>query len=356
MTGWRLRAVASEAMANLGSAQMRTVLTGILIASTLGALTWAELAFSADVKRRAEEFAAAGGYIAVVGGPAGIDASRCERLRERDWVLSVGSATGAGVVSVASAPGIAFARFTGSRGIVEVWDPRAPVEADSRGGYVVGAAAADELGLITGSYIRVGAEGPARVTVIDPANRNEFAMRGFLDVVPASGRADQCWVEVEPGQLTPALAALPALLGAEEAEARPVIDRGEFGVDPAQLLDGRLQRWAWLLIAGIGIATMALMSLFRRSESAVYRAFGLSRTGLLLMVQLETLVLVVGSYLIACSLALLIYGLAFGPPDFDQIALALRSSGMAAAAIVAVGPLMASAAGRGSPAALLKER
>lgn len=353
-SGWRLAAVIGEALANYASSRARTLVLLVGVGAMLAALSWAELNFSAEVKDQAQRFAAAGGYVAVVVGPAGLAASSCEQLRWDPRVVRAGGLRDGGQVTTSNAPGVPFQRYEVTGGMIEVLDPSAP--ATSRGGYRVGLAAAEELGLATGSWVSADGGPIAPAVVINPSARDPFAARAFIDLVPPMGQIDQCWVEFYPEFFEAGLVGLPAAFAPEEAEARRAVDRGEFSVDPAEVFAGRLDRWGWLPVGFVASAMIALMALFRRSESAVYRAFGLSRLGLLIMHQVETMALVAVALILASVWAGMAYAVAAGVPDLDQVVVALRTSGKAAALILIIGPMAGAWAAGGSPASLLKER
>jgi hypothetical protein len=319
-----------------------------------GALAWAELAFSAAVKEQAHRFEAAGGTVAVIDGPDGLDAAACEEMRWDPRSVAAGGVRGAGQIGATSAPGTFFERWEVTGDAVTVWDPG--FASPLRQGYVAGRAAAAELGLVDGGWLLVDAQESAPVAVADPAMRNRFAGRAILEPVAPSGRLSQCWMEFEPDYFEAGLRWLPAQFAPDQVQARRAVSRGEFGVDPAELLAGRPQRWAWLPIGVIGAAMFTLVAFFRRSETALYRAFGLPSRGLLIMHQLEAVIVVAAALLISFLWATVAHSLTDALPDPDQLALALRSTLLAGALVSVVGPLGARLAGTGSPATLLKER
>lgn len=126
--------------------------------------------------------------------------------------------------------------------------------------------------------------------------------------------------------------------------------------DPAALLANRPQRDAWVVVAAIAVAIVTLIALFRRAETAVYRAFGLPMHGVLIAAQVETAALVAAAYLAAVAWTGSLFVPGSGVPGWDQAALALRTAGKAALATAVVAPVLAAVAGSGSPASLLKER
>lgn len=353
-SGWRLRTIVHEALANLGASGIRGGVVGIALSTMVAGLVSAELATAADVKDQVRRFDAAGGRVAVVDGPDGLAADRCEELRWRPFVSAAGGWRRTGQRSALNAPRVPFELWEITGDIVRVWDPRSSTP--SRPGYVVGRAVAQEIGLRDGAWLGLDGMPAAPVTVADPSDRNPLAARAILDPVAPSGRLAQCWVELVANALPAALSYLPAHFAPDEVEARPLTSRGAFDVNPGEMLARRPQRWAWVLVGLVGATVLTLAALFRRADAAVYRAFGLRRLGLLLMHQVEAIVLVSGALLIGSLWGITAEALRTGPPSADAAWLALRSSTLAAAVTVLVGPLGAWLAGAGSPAVLLKER
>lgn len=262
---------------------------------------------------------------------------------------------GGGEIRAANAPGTRFTRFEVTLGLVPIWDPDTK-QAPGAVGYLVGAAAAMELGLTTDSLVMTHDGELAAVTVIDPSLRNQFASRAFLDPIAPTGRLDQCWVEFRPQAFNAGSIWLPAVFAKDQVQVRRNVDRGQFATDPAELLASRPQRFGWIAVGAIATATMTLMALFRRSETAIYRAFGLPMKGVLIGAQVEVWLLVAGAYLTSILWIGVGFMLARGTPELDQIILALTTSAKAALATLVVAPVLVTVAGTGAPATLLKER
>lgn len=354
MSGWRIGATVSEAVRNVTAAPARLVPLGVAIAMMMAGLTWTELLAVSEARGLAETYAARGGYIAVVDGPRGVSASACEGLTANPHVVSAGGYRGGSQVSAAHAPRIAFQRLEVTSGVLAVWDPSANVS--PVGGIIVGAAAATELGLVQGSWVsRIGAE-PATINIVDPSVRNPPVARAFLDIVPPSGRLDQCWAELEPQAMGVFLPSLAAHFAPDEVEVRRAVSRDEFAFSPSELIERRPQRWAWLLAGLVGIAMMSLAALYRRADTALYRAFGLGRLSELVMHQVESIIIAAGAYVLASAWTVALYGALVGTPDLEQTLFALRASGLTAALIGLIAPLGAFVAASGSPAVLLKDR
>lgn len=352
--GWRVRTVLSEAFSNVASSLGRSILLGVALSASLGALVWWELAYSEQVKDEAARYSEAGGYVVVMSGPQGVDGSRCATLAQAPDVVAAGAVRGVGLVSTAHAPSVSFQKLEVTTGAVLVWDPEA--EIPTEGGLLIGEAAAVELGLVTGSWIVAVGDQPTRSLVVDPSSRNRFAARSFLDLVAPFGRFDQCWIEVLPGAFNVRLQALPASVAPDEVEARPLVDRGDFGPDPALAFAGRIQQWGWIPAGIVGTSMIALLALSRRAETAVYRAFGLSRPAVMVMQQAEVAMLVLASLVVGGIWAVLLHAATAQPPDLDQLAIATATATKAAALTVVLGPVISTAVAAGSPSSLLRDR
>jgi hypothetical protein len=348
MSGWRLSVLAHEALANSVAAARRTMVLSIGLAVLLGALVWVELSFTEDVKAQAQRFEG------VVEGEDGIDAARCEALRWAFAVIAAGGFSSADDLMAANSPGTYFSQFEVTGDLVKVWDPVRPVHGAT--GYMVGLAAARELGLSDGGWLALQGGGGGRVEVINPAPRNGFASRAIMERVVPTGRISQCWVEFRPDYYRAGVDWLPAHFGNDQVHVRRVVSLGEFGAEPQDMLAGRPQRFGWLPAGLVGAMLLVVNASFRRSETALYRAFGVSRTGLYIMYQCETCVLVLVSYTLAMLWVVAAYAWTSGLPGPDQLWIALRTATLAACVATFVGPIGAVVASRGSPAALLKER
>lgn len=353
MSGWRAGAIVREALANLASTTARLIVLATVVGGMSATVVWLELAAVGDALALEQRFVDGGGYVAVVASESGLDAAVCDRLRHHREVLGSGGFAAAGTVTSTTSPRVAFQHTHITSGLVTVWD------ADARltpGSYIVGQAAADELGLLPGSWLDLEDVGRATVDVIDPGARNDFASRAIMDVVPAAGTLAECWVEFRPSSFTAGLAVLPAMFAADEPQVRRALDRGELADDPGARIVSRATRFGWVPAAIVAAAVIGLTSIVRRPETAVYRAFGLSRLGVLMMFQVETAVLAGACGLLGAAWAIATHSVLVGLPTFEQAAIALRSCLLFMMALAAAGPLVAASAASGSPASLLKER
>lgn len=353
MAGWTLGNVTREAYKNATAAAIRSIAIGVVFGGLSFSVVWLEMSVIGEAEALERRYAAAGGYIAVVSSDVGLDAAACHHLGDHPAIDASGGYRSAATVNLATSPRIAFQHLAATPGLVRVWDPASGVVPK---GYVVGRAAADELGLDDGSWIAGPRLAAGMVTIFDPELRNPFASRTIVELVPPTGTIDECWVQLSASTFEPGIDMLAATFPEAEPTVRHAIERGDLAQDPDSLRTSRMSQWAWIPASLVAAAVMTLTSLFRRPEIALYRAFGLQRTGVLLMLQVETLLTATMSVIAGASWAAAAYALTIGAGSVAQLATAARTDLFFLFSVVVVGPIAASLAAAGSPASLLKER
>ncbi|MGK2966215.1 MAG: hypothetical protein ACSLFM_11515, partial [Tepidiformaceae bacterium] len=109
---WRNGALLREAALNLRSGAIRLAVAGGTVFAVLLSVALLELRDADDLLGFQEEYARAGGYVAVVSAPEGEEllASRCEALNGQPGIVAAGSVGEARLISFATAPGVLFQR------------------------------------------------------------------------------------------------------------------------------------------------------------------------------------------------------------------------------------------------------
>ena len=351
MRSWRTSVVLSEASANAFASRRRLAVLALVIVGLTAGLIWAELVSWRQLAAAEERYAAAGGYVAVASGPSGIDAARCEDVGRHEAVAAAGSFRTAGQVASITAPRVVFARLNITAGLVGVWSPGVTAAASN---VLIGDAAAGELGIVTGSWLTLSDGAVAPAQVIDTDARNPLIARSIMELVPAAGSAAECWVEFGPDQGEAGTRWLAAAFAADGATVRPAVERGAFASDPATAFAGRISGMGWIPASLVASGVIALFAVFRLSEIAVYRAFGLSRSGVLLLLQTEAAIVVAMAAVVASAWSVLGFALTTAV-DLAGAVVALRSAALFVAATALTAPVIALFAAWGSPALLLKE-
>lgn len=357
---WRRTELIREAWSNLAANPARSLLLILGFALCLGALAFLELRDAANLRAFAANYRESGGYIAVVSSEGGIDSATCEDLNGTPGIVAAGSMRLIGQVSFSSAPGVLFQSVQVTSGALRVWAPRTFIPANVGGpAYAVGPALAAELGLRPGLLLAPLGEEPATLAaVLDVGKRNPQSARWLADIAPPSGKAQECWVEFEPGAYDAGLASLAARFatGDREPLARPFTRRDQFTRDPSAELSARPQRYGWALVAAILVGLGVLVAWFRRAEYGLYLALGATRRQLLELLFMDSALVVTTAFVLGFLWACAIQRLLGEPLSGGALRLAAITAGSCALAVVALAPVLALAAVRGNIAALLKDR
>jgi hypothetical protein len=357
---WSFRALLGEALVNLRVNATRTLFLFAAVAVVCGSLALLELRQSSDLLDFQAGLVRSGGYVAVASVQGGISAAKCAALEGTPGVVAAGGVRSHGQATFATAPGVLFQSASITAGMVRTWDPAASREATSPAtpALVLGRAASDDLGVRSGLAVVPEGESPVTVHVIDPSVRNPQASRWVLDIVPASGVVDECWVEFTPGAYVAGLAGLPARFSdaSTEAVARPYLRQGDFARNPQQELSGRPQRYGWVVAAALLAGIALLAAWFRRTEIGLYIALGTSRSAIAVMFATEIWVVAAVSWGVSMLWVLAIAELLGYNITFGAMGLALLTSSSCALAVCAVAPPLCALVARGSIAGLLKDR
>jgi hypothetical protein len=356
----KVRPLLREAVLNVYSDWLRSLAVVAIAAAAIGALAFLELRQANELVAFQDDFTAAGGHVSVVSSQGGgVSAARCEALREWPGVIAAGSTRSTGTVDFATAPGTLFQSAALSEGLLAVWSPALAGTGAVAGGYIVGPALAEELGLQTGSYTALSGEPPVRIdAVLDVARRNPVAARWLLDIVPPAGAAESCWVEFTRAGQPGGDAALAAWFAQGDGEpiVRRYLQAGEFARDPLAEFRSRPQRFGWIAVGGLIAAVFLLLTWFRRAELALYLALGVTRSQLRALLALEAAMILVAAGMLGLGYAFAVHAALERPLPLEHVQLGL-SAGLSAMLLgLALAPWLGAAAVRGNIASLLKDR
>ncbi len=171
------------------------------------------------------------------------------------------------------------------------------------------------------------------------------------------GKADQCWVEFEPGVSSGRSEVLETTFPQDGVSVRDLVPVNEFSLDPADQLRERPQRAYWAL-AGLLIAMVAwLAGWFGSRHTGLYRAVGTRYVDLLLMASIQY------GFTIMVGAVLGSFWAAFGWTvvstqvfDLDQAELILRSAASTTLLAVSLAPVVPAAVGHADLMRQLKDR
>ncbi|HHC08741.1 MAG TPA: hypothetical protein ENK55_08490 [Actinobacteria bacterium] len=357
---WRLRDLVVDAVRNVAGSPTRTVLLALVAAGVVGGLVFTELAFTQDLLDFRARFDASGGHVVIATNDDGLPVARCVALADLDGVVAAAALDQAGPVETNLAPGTLFQTGRTTTGALRLFttDPH-PTVAAVADRWVLGRAAADELGVEAGMWLAVDDAARQVGAVIDTEARNPQVARWILHVVPPTGTTTQCWVEYAPGARSGRIELLDTRFAdtGDQLVVRPWIRLDEFSRDPLTELAQRPQRAAWVAAGLLLAASVWSATWLRRAHIGLYRAVGTGPAGLLVLGAVEAaLPLLVGG--IAGALwAAAAWAAATGhTPQPDQALIAARTAASTLLVAVAAAPLLGPLTARQPIADQLKDR
>lgn len=283
----------SEAIANLLATPLRFVAIVVLLAATLAWGGYSEAHLVHDLQQRKAGQAVQGQYVAVAvnrsggseTGPSsggsyggGIPAVDCDALAARPGVASAGVFAPVGTAVIASEPDGGIELWQISPGALRYLNVTGAVP-----GVLIGAHAAAELGVATGSWVRVQQFAAASTVEVIPASGPRTAAfdRGVLTILAPTELTGTCYVDV-PGSdpNTTATWLAPALGGNDKISILPLVNDGSLGNDPAADYQNRAIRWVAPTAPLLVLLAWLLLLRARRAELVIHRIFGASRTTL----------------------------------------------------------------------------
>ncbi len=223
------------------------------------------------------------------------------------------------------------------------------------GTVLVGSLAAERNGLRDGTWIAFarGAEEPqvSKVVVVPSTARSSRLDDSILTVTPPTGRADECWAEVDP---TKKLALVTALTGLDPDDTSSAV-AVDFNPALAELDPERnLREVPTSPIVPIGgLAAGLLIGMWwysRRQEWILYRVFGLGALRRTVIATVEWILVTALPLALGASWAVLLTS----PSDRRANVLGWAAAGVAAAWSLAVVGLWGAISSRPRPSTVLK--
>lgn len=298
----RAGSIASEAWRNVISGTTRAAVWAGLFFVLVTVLAGADSLVVARLITAATQYRSSGASTLVVRSIGGIDGRTCEALSEMELV------TGSGAVRQDREP-IALEALPGAS--IPHWEATAGLQslltahAVNPGDVLLSAGAAAQAGVAAGSPL-ISTTGPIRVNdIYDYPEDGRQPELGYAVVTqaPADGVFDQCWIDVWPQD-----ASLAPL-------SRVVLREGPSGVDQVTITQlnqtlgevftgpgdyrSRITRFAPLLAFLVALLLGAVSVLTRKTELATALHFGVTRSGLVAQLLLESLSWIIGGVLLA---------------------------------------------------------
>lgn len=327
---WRTSDVLTEAARNFAARNVPSLLSVTLTALVLGTVAIAE--FGATSRLRSEEATreALGAYVYVVQASGGLSATRCESLNGMDGVVSAGGLSEGPIVRLRSAPGTLLQTGSLTPGALLAIAPTSALPLGDAG-WLIGESASSELKAGVGFIVDDGRDRLPVVAIASVSARDDAIGRWLLEVRPPIGQVDECWVEFERASHAAGRDVLAAWFDrATDLEIATAQDPGPLAIDPAAAFRSRPEQFAWLP-GGFAIALIsAVVIVARRRELALYRALGVPRPGLALLVGGEVSIATAIGLVVAISLATAWSAAADPTLSASQILIAIGTTSSAA--------------------------
>ena len=360
MSTWSVRGLLVDAIRNVTGGRVRSVLLAVFTAGAIGALVFIELSTTDELLTFQEGLTDSGGNVFIATSEQGLASEQCGALTSMEGVIGTAGIQAGPALETTIAPGTLFGTAEVTIGALGLFSsgPSVPA-ADVTDGWVIGQAAASELGISQGMWLGIDGSTPRRVgAVIDTGARNPRIGRWLMAVRPPVGSITECWVEFAAGVTTGRQETVSAVFsGTTDVVVVPWIRLDEFSRDPIAEFAGRPQSSAWI-VAGLLIGMMAwLVTWFRRSQIGLYRAVGTGPSALMILGAVELGIPIVSGALIGSLWATAIWTAATaGHPSADQIAVATRTAVSTVLIAIAIGPMLWPLTARGSIAEQLKDQ
>jgi hypothetical protein len=283
-----------------------------------------------------------------------LDGRVCEALNSMAGVEAAG-----GVVLMSPDPVAAFksgpplpARYV-TVNALRVWDPRAELGLIAVGGNL------ESTGAVSVGSTLVWGDGRTSIIATRAASLVAPDVLASAVVLPhvADAELQECWIKMVPGQLEAGVNLARAAFAGTGATIIPWLDEPKQIMTPAQqwhaFADGR----PWVAVSILLAVFAGLLSWTRRSEFAVYRAFGTSDSQLVTMILIETLIAVLPATLGAVTVTPVVAAsMVHETIDAELIEVVTRIVIAIAVLTVALTPLASRTALRGKIADQLKDR
>ena len=301
-----LSRLAAEGVDNAASGRLVSLAMVLVTAVAVGGVAIGEGAGVADALDREARFRRGGGYILEVtaadlesAGGTGVARSACEGLARSGLVAASGSVSSASDAAIGHLPGERLGVVDATAGFVAVLG-----EVDGRqdrlDAVILSPSRMDELGLVSGSLVRLGEAPPSELDARPIETLGQGYTRAAMVVVPPTGTGRACYIAVEPPGAELALepGVLAAAFPGTTVTVRRVLSGADLVERASQTHAERAARFAWIAGASAIAACWGVMLWVKRSERALYRTIGLSRLDRGALASIEGLVLVLAGGLL----------------------------------------------------------
>ncbi|MCL2788018.1 MAG: hypothetical protein FWD59_05920 [Micrococcales bacterium] len=356
---WRLRELLTEARSGIGPRGIAVgliALTGLAAAATVSGMQ-AEGAIRQENSLRRD-----GSLVVAVQYRDGEDMERQRPLKGRDCerLNGLGGVQAAGGILLERPPApVPFPEGPGIPALhvtphaLTVWQAEAPMDE------IVIGPDLEDLGTVTVGTALIWDAGPAyQVGSRADAYIPHSGLRSAV-MIPhhADANLSECWIKVSPGNQRLGLELATAVFSQAQVEIVPWLTAQTQTLSPTQQWHAFVDWHPWFAVAVFLALVIFVITWSRRSEMAVYRAFGTTNGELTLLITAETAVVLLPAALVACAISVTVTaGLADGTIPTDLASVIVRILGSTTLLTLGLTPVAARLAIRGTIADQLKDR
>ncbi|NLD78257.1 MAG: hypothetical protein GX643_16510 [Acidimicrobiales bacterium] len=342
-----------EGAANVAGGRWLVLLLGLLCGAVGFTVTASTTGTADRALREGAELDQRGRYVlrvaSGIGQPASLDLAFCDRLAVLEGVEAAGGIRRQDRVRLATG---ALVRLQEATAGLVVMLGRGDVTDPSR--LLVGALAAERNGLRDHAWVATQGDGRrlegARVALIPETARSARLDDSLVRIVAPSGRADECWAEVDPARKAVLAVTIQNLLPDDQPAVVVDFNPALAEVDPERDLR-EVPRSPLILLGGVAVGLLVGMWWYaRRQEWVLYRVFGLGVVRRMGIATVEWAL--VGGIPLAVGAAWAV--ILANPADRLAVVLGWSSAAVAAAVSLAVVGLWGAISSRPRPSTVLK--
>lgn len=303
---WRPSSLLRHGFHNVTSEVVRSAIIVMLLTCFIGGIAYVDLDLVHSLRWENQQRIVDGVDVVIATSPKAINSTVCENLASQTGFVNSGSlredrvrvlTTDRSTLIPTGAASIGFLKLLGYASLGALNEP----------GVLVGEALGDYQAILPGGYVDLVDKTPAKVMGIIPeTSRSERISGWVVQIETASGMADQCWAETEPGLRAAGEVVMRALFSGDKVEFTTLLRYEDRPTDLEAWYQSRMGlslRWA-LPLALILIA--GLITYTRRSEYGLYRALNMNFIHIVFTTQVEWITYTVLGSILGIATAVII--------------------------------------------------
>lgn len=351
---WRPKELFTEALRNLGPTHLGVGLVLTFLLTVFGLLTFDQARTALEQEWGRQDL---GGlvWLAAATPEAPLDGTTCESLNRYGGVAAAGGTTLASAPSVRTLPQTPSIPTKGiTPNALKVW-----ATTSSTTGVILGVDL-EQLGVLSvGSRIQDsnGNEATVQTRTAPTVRPDQFTSHLLVISQPNQPLLD-CWIRMEPGAVQHGEEILKYAFGSVPgAQIKPYLSSSSGSATPGQQWHSFADKVPWIPSAALLALVLAFGVWSRRTELAIYQAFGSARSIVAALISIETVLIVVPALAAAVLLTVTLAAVTVHSPlGADTVSLIWRTLTSTALLGFALGTPLAVLATTGRVTDQLKDR